>query len=189
MAIDAVTEAIRALLEASLGHVPGGQQMAVNVAAGAPAATGGAHLFLFLYLITPAPELRNADRVRPSPGPADPPRLLKPAVPLELHYLVAAGPAATDQGLGILADAIRVIEGASPVAVPSAAQAAVWLSLLPMTSDEMSRIWGLFPNESCRSSFAFRASPVWIDPRAPVAPAAPVTDDEAMLGRLPEPAL
>jgi hypothetical protein len=189
MAIDAVTAAIKALLEGSLGHVPGGQQMAVNVAAGAPGAAAGAHLFLFLYLITPAPELRNSDRVRPFPGPADPPRLLKPAVPLDLHFLLAVGPAAPDQGLGLLADAIRVIEGASPLIVPNAGQAAVWLSLLPMTSDEMSRIWGLVPNEICRSSVAFRAAPVWIDPLVPVSAAPPVTDDEALAGRKPEPAL
>ena len=40
---------------------------------------------------TPTPELRNAERVRAFPGQQDPPRLLEPAVPLDLHYLLTTG--------------------------------------------------------------------------------------------------
>lgn len=79
---------------------------------------------------------------------------------------------------------MRAIETGSPLAVPAAFQEAVWLSLLPLNSDEMARIWGLFPNENCRSSIAFRASPVWIDPRAPAPSAAPVTDGDMRHARM-----
>lgn len=186
MAIDRVTGAIVDAIKASLRNAPGVPPGAFNIVIGAPNGSGGnADLVLFLYLITPAPELRNAERIRPFPGPADPPRLLEPAVPLELHYLLSLGAqtaSSTLQGLSLLGDAIRAIEAASPIAVPGAGQA-VWLSLLPLTTDEMSRIWGLFPNENCRSSFAFRASPVWIDPREATEPAPAVTDDAAVLGR------
>lgn len=191
MAIDAVTKAIVDLLKASLGNAPGIPAGAFNITVGAPNdGAANADLVLFLYLITPAPELRNAERIRPFPGPLDPPQRLELAVPLELHFLLTLGvqSAASDQGLGRLGDAIRAIEGASPIAVPGMGQAAVWLSLLPMTTDEMSRIWGLFPNENCRSSFAFRASPVWIDPRLPAPVAPPVIDDQASAGRMLVPA-
>jgi hypothetical protein len=55
-------------------------------------------------------------------------------------------------------------------------QDAVWLSLDPMSSEELSRVWGLFPNFNCRTSFIFRATPVWIDPLKPVPSASPVID-------------
>jgi len=86
-------------------------------------------------------------------------------VPLDLHYLLTTGSdaPASPQGLSRLADAIRAIEAASPLVVPEAFQATVWLSLLPMTTDELSRIWGLFPNENCRTSIAFRASHGFFD--------------------------
>jgi hypothetical protein len=189
MAIDAVTAAIIDLLEQSLANeenVPLGAYKVELASPNQPASN--ADLVLFLYLVTPAPELRNAERLRPYPEPADPPRRFEPAVPLELSFLLTVGGAAPAgaKGLGRLADAIRAIEAASPLAVPGAFQAAVWLSLLPLTSDEMSRIWGLFPNENCRTSVAFRASPVWIDPRVPRTEAGPVTDDELRAGRLLE---
>jgi hypothetical protein len=189
MAIDAVTAAIIELLKQSLGNQSGVPAGAYKVKLASPdEASADADLVLFLYLVTPAPELRNADRIRPYPNPADPPQLLEPAVPLELHFLLTIGGAAPagPDGLGRLAGAIRAIEAASPLALPAAFQAAVWLSLLPMTSDEMSRIWGLFPNENCRTSIAFRASPVWIDPRAPQAAPGLVSDDDFRAGRLPE---
>ena len=191
MAIDAVTAAIIALLEQSLANEQGVPLGAYKVELASPnQPAANADLVLFLYLVTPAPELRNAERFRPHPGPADPPARFEPAVPLELSFLLTVGGAAPAgaKGLGRLADAIRAIEAASPLAVPGppAFQAAVWLSLLPLTSDEMSRIWGLFPNENCRTSVAFRASPVWIDPRLPQVDGAPVTDDELRAGRLLE---
>lgn len=187
MAIDTVTTAIIDMLRASLGNQDGipGNAYVISLASPEEGAAN-ADLVLFLYLVTPAPELRNAERIRPWPGPADVPVLLEPAIPLELHFLltVGAGAPAGPAGLGRLADAIRAIEAASPLAVPAAFQDAVWLSLLPLTTDEMARIWGLFPNENCRSSIAFRASPVWIDPRAPQTPAAPVTESATRAGGL-----
>jgi hypothetical protein len=189
MAIDSVTTAIIDMLKASLGNQEGVPANAYVISLASPdEGAANADLVLFLYLVTPAPELRNAERIRPWPGPNDPPVVLEPAVPVELHFLltVGGGAPAGPAGLGRLADSIRAIEAASPLAVPAAFQEAVWLSLLPLTSDEMARIWGLFPNENCRSSIVFRASPVWIDPRAPQVEAAPVTDDSARAGRLAE---
>ena len=185
MAIDTVTTAIIDMLRESLGNQEGVPPNSYVISFASPdEGAANADVVLFLYLVTPAPELRNAERIRPWPGPNDPPRVIEPAVPLELHFLltVGAGAPAGAAGLSRLADAVRAIEGASPLAVPAAFQEAVWLSLLTLSSDEMARIWGLFPNENCRSSIAFRASPVWIDPRAIEDEAAPVSESSSGTG-------
>lgn len=188
MPIRALTVALANLLQGSLANQPGIPANAFKVQVGPPNVdTANSALALFLYRVTPNPELRNADRIR-RPDPVSAPELFEPAVPLDLHYLVTTG-APGDANLALarltaLGDAIRAIEAASPLALPDVFQEAVWLSLEPMTTDELSRIWGLFPNENCRSSFSFRASPLWIDPRLPAPPASPVVSDRADAGRL-----
>ncbi len=187
MALDLVTTAILERLKAALAAQSSAGAASFNVALAAPDGNSAADLLLFLYQLSPDPDLRNAERHRPHPAPGDAPRRFEPAVPLELRFLVTLGAAegsAGSAGLARLASAIRAIESGSPLVVPQAFQAAIWLSLLPMTSDELSRIWGLFPNENCRTSFAFRAAPVWIDPLAPALVATPVSDDSLQSNRL-----
>ena len=48
----------------------------------------------------------------------------------------------------------------------------VRVSLDPVSTEEMSRIWTLFPTANYRTSVAYVASPVWIDPDQPPAGAA-----------------
>lgn len=187
MALDLVTTAIIDMLKRSLANQPNVPASAYRISLASPdEGAADADLVLFLYLVTPAADLRNAQRIRPWPTASDPAILLEPAVPLELHFLLTVGqgaPAGAD-GLGRLTDAIRAIETGSPLSVPAAFQEAVWLSLLPLTSEEMTRIWSLFPNENCRSCIAFRASPVWIDPRAPQPTAPPVTGGDMRHARM-----
>lgn len=189
MAIDKVVDAIIDRIQTSLANqlnVPPG---AVKVSLASPdAGAASDDLVVFLYLVTPDPDQRNAERMRPYPNPGSPPRRFEQAVPLDLRFLVTVGAGAPpgSPGLGRLAGAIRAVETASPLSVPAAFQSAVWLSLLPLTTDEMARIWGLFPNENCRTSFAFRAAPVWIDPRDPVQAGLPVTDDAFHSGQIEE---
>ena len=64
----------------------------------------------------------------------------------------------------------------------------VRVSLEPVSTEEMSRIWTLFPTANYRTSIAYVASPVWIDPEFPPVPAARVTDDRLNAGaKLREP--
>lgn len=187
MAIDAVTTAIIERIKGSLGNQQGVPPDSFKVSLASPdEGDSDATLVIFLYLVTPDPEQRNADRLRPFPAADDRPQRFARAVPLELRYLVTTGAAAPagPAGLARLAGAISAVENGSPIVVPSAFQDAVWLSLLPLTSDEMSRIWSLFPNENCRTSFAFRAAPVWIDPTGPTAGSTPVGDDSVRASRL-----
>jgi hypothetical protein len=188
MPIQAATEAIRDLLTDALHEAVNAPPNTFTVYVGPPDADEDKdELILFPMRVTPSAELRNADRVRPFVLPGDPsspppPRRVAPAVPLDLHYLVTAGsPQNTTQadGLRRLGIAIRAIEAASPIALPAFHQEAIWLSLEPLSTDELARIWGLFPNFNCRTCFTFRASPVWIDPIAIALPAAPVITDSA----------
>lgn len=186
MPIQAVTDAIAALLEWGLhdaSQAPPGQ---FSVYVGPPDADRNTdELILFLMRITPNGEMRNADRLRRFPDINSEVRKVEPAVPLNLHYLVTAGSPrnqTADLALRRLGYAIQAIEAASPLALPGHFQEAVWLSLEPLTTEELSRIWGLFPNFNCRTSFVFRASPVWIDPLRLAAPAKPVIVDQSAHG-------
>jgi len=170
MPIQAVTLAIRDMLLDALHAARGIPPNSFSVYVGPPdAGRTDDELILFLLRINPNGELRNADQARA--GGAD------AAIPLDLHYLVTAGSpanATSTDGLTRLGHAIRAIESASPLSVPGLGQDAVWLSLEPMSTDELSRIWGLFPNYNCRSSFVFRAGPVWIESGRTAVQAAPV---------------
>lgn len=186
MPIQAVTEAIRTLLTTALHQAVNVPPNTFTVYVGPPDADEDEdELILFPMRVTPSADLRNADRIRPFALPGDPPgppptRRVAPAVPLDLHFLVTAGSpqnSTAADGLRRLGVAIRAIEAASPLALPAYFQDAVWLSLEPLSTDELSRIWGLFPNFNCRTCFIFRASPVWIDPVRIAMPAAPVIAD------------
>src|SRR5438105_6719138 len=54
----------------------------------------------------------------------------------------------------------------------------VRVTLEPLTTDEASRIWALFPTANYRTSVAYLASPVWVDPAQPEPTAVPVVDDQ-----------
>jgi hypothetical protein len=201
MAIDVVTEGIRKLLAAALDAENPDAAPASVVLAFSDNGAGEAALVLIPFLVTPSAQQRNTLRVRPFPELSDPPQPLESAVPLDVQYLLTTGSTiAAPASLAALTTGIRALEAASPLTVqevrPQNAQLpaqpdvlqTVWLSLLPMTSDEASRIWGLFPEENARGAVAFLATPVWIDPVDVPFEGKPVVDDEAHAGRPMEPA-
>jgi len=186
MPIQAVTEAIRDLMTATLHEAMNAPPGTFSVYIGPPDADQDQdELILFPMRVTPSAESRNAERIRPYPTAADPPRRVDPAVPLDVHYLVTAGSprnSTARDGLRRLGYAIQAIEAASPLSLPAYFQDAVWLSIEPLSVDELSRIWGLFPSFNCRTSFVFRASPIWIDPLRLDAVGAPVVSHGVLAG-------
>jgi DNA-binding response OmpR family regulator len=58
----------------------------------------------------------------------------------------------------------------------------VRITLEPLTTEESSRIWALFPAANYRTSVAYLVSPVWIDPEVPEAEGMPVTIDRLRAG-------
>jgi hypothetical protein len=177
-----VTEALRHRLEAALAAsgVPG----TVFVGPLDDADASGAALILFLYRIVPNASLRNREHRVPSPG-VPPVVVYRNALPLDLYYLVTVGtkPGASEetplQALGYVIQSIQVEPDVTGVAVD---QETVRISLEPLTTEEASRIWALFPTANYRTSVAYLATPVWIDPPAPPVVAGPVIEDQLNAG-------
>ena len=135
---------------------------------------------LFLYRVTANAELRNSPHTVPASNPADPPVVFEGALPLDLYYLLTVGAKqATDElpALGVLGKAMQALND-SPLLVGSAVRGELArISLDSVSSEEMGRIWTLFPAANYRTSVLYLVTPVWIDPRQQRPGAAPVVDE------------
>jgi hypothetical protein len=58
------------------------------------------------------------------------------------------------------------------------------VSLEHPSTEELARVWAMFPLTSYRPSLLYIVTPVWIDPAAPADVAAPVVSDARNLGVL-----
>jgi hypothetical protein len=151
----------------------------------------GASLILFLYRIEPNPSLRNREHVVVSGTPPHEPIVHYNALPLMLHYLITVGTrdgAAEDPLLRLLGFAMRALNDAPELTGPKVGHETVRVSLEPVSTEEMSRVWTLFPVVNYRTSIAYVATPVWIDPRDPPLVAGRVGDDRLGAGVRVEPA-
>jgi hypothetical protein len=183
-AILRVTEALRERLRLALtaSGVPG----TVFVGSLDDADASGAALVLFLYRIVPNPSLRNRERRLPSAlgSGVD---VFQNSLPLDLHFLVTVGttPGSSEETLlRALGYAMQALQLDPDLTGPAVNHEAVRVTLEPLSTDDTSRIWALFPTANYRTSIAYIATPVWIDPPAPVPAAAPVVDDRALVGAM-----
>jgi hypothetical protein len=144
----------------------------------------GAELVLFLYRICPSATLRNREHRVTTTG-TPPVIVYQNALPLDLYFLVTVGtkPGTSEEGpLGALGAALQSFQAVPELVGPGVSHEIVRLSLEPLSTEEASRIWALFPTANYRTSIAYCASPVWIDPdQAPVA-AGPVVQDRLLAG-------
>jgi hypothetical protein len=184
-AIYLATHALRARLQSAL--TAAGDTGTVFVGPLDDPAAAGASLILFLYRLVPNPSLRNSEhRVPVSPPP--PPYLeYQNATALDLFYLITVGTRAgtgEEPLLRVLGYALRELQ-TDPLLVGSGVgHQTVRLSLEPLSIDEVSRVWALFPTANYRTSVAYMASPVWIDPISASVPAAPVVQSQLRGGLL-----
>jgi hypothetical protein len=151
---------------------------------------------IFLYHSQPHPSLRNGDLpTRRGDGSF----LTKPRIPLELDYLFTFyGDSANLEPERLFAVTARTLNAIPQVSraeigdVVSAAQAThavypflatadlgdqvelVRITQLPMSLEELSRLWALFPDIPYALSIAYQASVVIIEQQAVVIPALPV---------------
>jgi hypothetical protein len=148
----------------------------------------GASLILFLYRLVPNAALRNREHRVAAANP--PPAVVyRDALPLDLYYLVTIG---TRQGVAEeplligLGYAIRELKSNSNLigshVFHQSINDSINVSLEPLTTEEISRVWALFPNANYRTSIAYLATPVWIDPVQPSVPAKPVIQDTLLAG-------
>jgi hypothetical protein len=144
----------------------------------------GAPLILFLYRIVPNATLRNREHRVPS-NTAEQVNVFQNALPLDLYYLVTVGsnPNGSEEellrGLGC---AMQAIQAEPDLMGPGVNHETVRVTLEPMTTEEASRVWTLFPAANYRTSVAYLATPVWIDPLQVTPQAAPVLEDQLVAG-------
>lgn len=142
------------------------------------AQAGGVRLALSLYSIMPCAECRNELEIG-----GDPDRHEPRSQPLDLYYLLTAFPAEgdnlTERTLNtqhVLGLAMRVLfehgvltgsrlRGATP------RDQELRLTLQPITVEDLTRIWGVFPENALQTSVSYVVSPVrLLGPSEPEAP-------------------
>jgi len=181
-AIKLVTDALRKRLEIALTRstIPG----TVFVGPLDDADASGAALVLFLFRLVPNAHLRNRDHTIVTSTP--PPIIFRNSLPLDLYFLVTVGtiPGSSEETLlTALGFAMQELQMDPELTGPAINHQAVHVSLEPLTTEESSRIWALFPTANYRTSVAYLATPVWIDPDLPTALAEPVVEDQLLAGQ------
>jgi hypothetical protein len=179
-AIQLVTESLKGLLESTLN--------AGEVFAGPPydPLAAAASASLFLYHLVPNAELRNEPELTNLRSGADSsgdPRdaILEgtesASIPFDLRYLISVsrppGQNANSSPLELLrlGQIIQTLH-ANPVLSGSRLPGqTVRLTPDPISMEEISRTWGLFPDTAYRTSVVYLATPVFVDaPRLPAVP-------------------
>jgi hypothetical protein len=176
-AVQLVTKALQDLLSPAIGPVYVGPLDDPQAA--------GAKAVLFLYRVAINADLRNSDHVLPPHVPGGPPVVYDNSLPLDLFYLLTPGDAQAGGELDALATlgrAMQVLNAAPNITGVPVQGETVRVTLDPISSEEMSRIWALFPVANYRTSVVYLVTPVWLDPAVPVLVAAPVTSEPHRIG-------
>ncbi|MBB2948501.1 hypothetical protein FB565_008284 [Actinoplanes lutulentus] len=134
---------------------------------------GSRKLCLFLFHVVANQAMRNEPRFVARPGDPDGPFTVTEALPLDLRYLlsvfrstgVGGNGLADPEELVTLGRAIRALH-----TQPFVREARI--SVEPYSMEELSRVWGLFPQTSYRTSIVYLVSPVTVesDPETPGPP-------------------
>jgi hypothetical protein len=185
-AIRTVTATLASRLEEALNPGGGGSTQYVFVGPLDDTAGDKLHLRLFLYRVTANADLRSADHIVPAASSNTPPTIYQRSLPLDLYYLltVSTKGAADELGdLALLGQAMQALNEMPVVAGSAMRNEPARVSLDPVGSEEMSRIWALFPTVNYRTSVVYLVSPVWIDPASPPPPGSPVVERPFSVGQ------
>jgi len=166
-AIKTVSEAIQKKLENALKDAKPPISGSVHVGPLDDDNTETDAIVLFLYRIAINASLRNTEHRVPANKAGDPPVVFRDSTPLDLYYLLTAGTSETGgepEALRTLGYAIRALNDEPDLVGIAAGGETVRLSIDPVSTEELSRIWTLFPTANYRTSVVYLASPVWIDP-------------------------
>jgi len=180
-AIFHVTEALRERLDRALraSGVPG----TVFVGPLNDPDANGAALILFLYRVVPNAALRNSEHRVPSPIPPPPVQVFRKSLPLDLYFLVTVGttPGSSEETLlRALGFAMQLFQAEPDLTGVELGHETVHVTLEPLTTEDASRIWALFPTANYRTSISYLATPVWIDPLLPEPLPALVLQDQLL---------
>lgn len=184
-AIRLVTLAIEARLKEAL-NTAGGNNQTTFVGPLDDQSARNAALVLFLYRVTANQSLRNSEHWVSPARAGDPDQAYTNALPLDLHYLLTVGPreqAGEPESLRLLGYALQALND-FPILVGSKVEGeTVRLSLDPVSSEEMSRVWALFPTVNYRTSVLYLASPIWINSATPRTQARGVINQDVLAGQ------
>jgi hypothetical protein len=183
-AISRVTRALKTLLDDALRPPTGDETVFVGPLD--DPSSSGFKILLFLYRVSLNADLRSTPHVVPGPDPDSPPIVYTDSLPLELRYLLTAGNSQSGgelPDLSLLGRAMQAMNSAPYLTGATVQNEIVRLSIDPVASEEMSRIWTLFPTANYRTSVIYLATPVWIDPERPDAAAIPVVQEPHLVGQ------
>ena len=185
-AISTVTSALKATLEAALNS--GGGAITQHVFVGPLDDTAGdkLNLRLFLYRMAVNADLRSADHVVPASVSNKPATVYRGSLPLDLYYLLTVSTKGAVDELGdlaLLGQAVQALNDSPMLAGSAVKNEPARVTLDPVGSEEMSRIWALFPTVNFRTSVVYVVSPVWIDPATPPTSGAPVIDESLLVAQ------
>lgn len=185
-AIKTVTDTLAKRLELALN--PGGTTTQhVFVGPLDDSAGDKLNLRLFLYRVAVNADLRSADHVVPASASNKPATIYRGSLPLDLFYLLTVSTkGAVDElaDLAMLGQAMQALNDAPVLAGSAMSNEPACVTLDSVGSEEMSRIWALFPTIDYRTSVVYLVTPVWIDPAVPPTVAAPVVDETLLVGQL-----
>jgi hypothetical protein len=177
-AIAQITDAFRARLETAVG--PG------QVYVGPPVAedVGNRKLALFLFHVLPNQAMRNEIHYVPASTDPEDPFVEANAVPLDLRYLVSAFRSAGTGNSGLadpdellnLGAAIQQVHAHPDIDSSEVPHQLARITPEPSTMEDISRVWGLMPQTSYRTSVVYLVSPVFVA-------AAPLLDAPRVLSR------
>jgi hypothetical protein len=148
-----------------------------------------ASLVLFLYRIIANQNLRNAEHTVSVQAaiPGDQAyQTYANALALDLHFILTVSPkdkADELESLRFLGYAMRSLNDSPILVGAQVGGETVRLSLDAVSTEEISRVWSLFPTVNYRTSVLYLASPVWIDPALPPNQAAEVVDQGVLAGQ------
>lgn len=185
MSADAIMRATVALAERLRAALVAGKQPGtVFIGPLDDADARGAALILMLYRMAPSASLRNSEH-RVAPALDGPPIVYANALPLDLYFLLTVGNSEgrDDKLLHVLGIAVQALNDGPLLAGAEVAPDPVRLTMEPLSTEEISRIWALFPTVNYRTSVAYMATPVWVDPLLPPVVSKEVLDDAPLVGQ------
>lgn len=164
---------------------PGLPDQLISIGPPVPGLVGTRVVSLFPFHLVPNTELRNAERYAEAAGA----QVQQDALPVDVRYLISvfrpAG-AAEPSELERLGEIVAALHAHSTIGGALLPNQEVRLTPEPYPMEELSRIWGLFPNASYVTSMVYLASPVFIDAAA-VVRGAPVEGRRLDTGQSAEP--
>jgi hypothetical protein len=174
-AVRMVTLAIENLLKSALNLAGSGQTTFIGPLD--DPGTKAAGLVLFLYRIAANQNLRNSTHIIANPADASQALNLENSLALDLHYLITVGPKEQieyTESLRLLGYVIQALNDSPVLPGSQVGGEIIRLSLDPVSGEDISRVWALFPTVNYRTSLLYLASPVWVDPAQAPAQAANV---------------